>query len=785
MKPVARHTQLNRAYPIPFLDKPEELIKKENDLIVKIYKASGFDDDEWEVMTLPAVLNLAKFVQLLPASTDHHHSEEGGLFRHSLETGYIAMLKARNRTLSRYGDTAQMMRAKNYWNHAALLGGFYHDLGKTISNFAVFNRADHSRWRPMKESLWQWGVRTGVKEYCVISLLRNDFADKEDPLGSREAKDALASAPRKDLHESYITSLVLSLIPEEYKNWFDNIQKEDILEFLVYALTKESDESEDPLKKCIREADQESTSNYVRNNTDFPASQTSLNIVTAFFTGVTFALNHKFWTVNRADSEVFVLQQKCFIDWNRIKLNNLAAFLEKNGQDAGFIHKKEELAEWLINNHLAYANRISSPDGKLKDTPYFTIHPFCSGPTPLKAVWLTRSPFEGLVPSIPGMIKSCTDVPSRADDDEFFQEDDDNPEENERFYRRAQKIRENEETEIFNQTRSNITEKFDAEKEAKVKARREQTGKTYRVRTASSVIDLVLKWFGLARFFDTDIVSESPVDNDLPVRRPSAVDKTFRDDNSHQQDDVIIQGVSEEFAAKKVGYNKEDYRNAHPEVRDSEPLFHYGEDWKSFKKFPKPNRFSDSDFIIEGEKEKRIKVLDSVPSSFSVFKSKKTNRFLWKYYPFAYALAAFTTDEHFASITFAVEENSILLKEKLKIFFKEGLIPYEIFPAPVHVRVPKVDEDGIVRSDEEEIQVRTPDFEKDGDVIAKYVNFYRKALENFKIGREAGCFPTTFKDAEFYPLFIELAALYLNEVVFGSIDKTQHANLVCTLYDET
>lgn len=782
MKPIARHTQLNRAHPIQFLDKPEELLEKEKSIILEIYFASGLTDKEWETMAIPAILNLAKYVELLPASTAHHHSEEGGLFRHSLETALTGLRIARNSVLSRVGTHAEVNFARTFWNNAAFLGGLLHDIGKVVSNFAVFNLEDHTRWQPLKESLWEWGLRTGVKEYAVISLLSNDFADTQDPFGSQEAKRVLASALRCDEHEEFSRTLAPRLVPETYIAWFQKVQTEDVLKVLYQSLSTQSAGVNDLLRKCIQKADGISTSNYVKTHTDFPASESSLNIVAVFLDGVRFALNKRFWKVNKPGAEVFVLENKCFIDWNRVALNPLAAFLETNKHNSGFIRKKEELAKWLIDNGLAHANRKYSPEGELRETPFFTIHPLCLT-SATRAVWLTKSPFMGLVPSVAGSILDCTDVPSKDADDIFLTDASDNPEHAEKIVSSAQKIRESEETEIFNKSRSHTTEKFDSEKVSKVKernsARREGFSKIRPIRTAATLLDSILKIFGYARFVDAEVVRETTIENDLTVRSQSAVEKKRRDNKTHpDNDNVIRQGVSEEFATKKIWFSKEDIRYFHPEVMDSAPLFYSGQGWKTYEKFPKLPRFSESAFIEEGEESNQEgipPILKSAPS-FADFRNKNTNKFLWKYYPFADKLAAFTSKENFDSVSFSDAEDSVQLKEKLRAFFKEELVPSEIFPAPEPVKAEKCDEDGVV--DREAPQVRTPDFEKNGSVIAGYVSFYRKALLNFKIGRSAGCFPPEFRDSEFYPFFVELAALFLNNVKCSSIDGVLPVSLV-------
>ena len=84
MSAAATHTDLSRMKPVGFLKNPSELLEKEKKLMLEIWDASGMNDDEFSQTVVPAVQNLAEYVELLPASAQHHHSEEGGLFKHSL-----------------------------------------------------------------------------------------------------------------------------------------------------------------------------------------------------------------------------------------------------------------------------------------------------------------------------------------------------------------------------------------------------------------------------------------------------------------------------------------------------------------------------------------------------------------------------------------------------------------------------------------------------------------------------------------------------------------------------
>ena len=214
MSAAATHTDLSRMKPVGFLKNPSELLEKEKKLMLEIWDASGMNDDEFSQTVVPAVQNLAEYVELLPASAQHHHSEEGGLFKHSLETALFCLRLARTSILARYGTHAEVNFSKNYWSHAAFLGGLFHDLGKVVSSFAVFDEKTHKRWKATEESLWEWGTKNNVERYVVIALQSTKDEELNDPFGSSAAKNAVRAKHRGgDPHEEFTAALADKLIP--------------------------------------------------------------------------------------------------------------------------------------------------------------------------------------------------------------------------------------------------------------------------------------------------------------------------------------------------------------------------------------------------------------------------------------------------------------------------------------------------------------------------------------------------------------------------------------------
>lgn len=293
--------------------------------MLEIWDASGMNDDEFSQTVVPAVQNLAEYVELLPASAQHHHSEEGGLFRHSLETALFCLRLARTSILARYGTHAEVNFSKNYWSHAAFLGGLFHDLGKVVSSFAVFDEKTHKRWKATEESLWEWGTKNNVERYVVIALQSTKDEELNDPFGSSAAKNAVRAKHRGgDPHEEFTAALADKLIPPAYRKWLLTVENPNLLEEIQRALTKDSIETS--LKKCIQEADGASTKRNVFQNIAYPVCESSTSVVSAFLNGIAFALSKGFWKINKVNAEVFVIEGKCFIDWNRVALSSLCAF---------------------------------------------------------------------------------------------------------------------------------------------------------------------------------------------------------------------------------------------------------------------------------------------------------------------------------------------------------------------------------------------------------------------------------------------------------------------------
>lgn len=212
-------------YAVPRSPKPEEgipfessipaILKTQSILILRMAKTLGLSETDFNRLVLQAVFRLAAYVELVPASRQHHHREAGGLFRHSLEVAFEAAQMSKGVIFSRSGSTEEIDAAKPRWALACFLAGLCHDVGKVESNFEVYDRSTGERWNPFTKSLWRWGIDKKVREYHV----------RWKP-----------NVPHSE-HEQLNAQLARAIIPDAALDFLHEIASEDIVQMLMKALS--------------------------------------------------------------------------------------------------------------------------------------------------------------------------------------------------------------------------------------------------------------------------------------------------------------------------------------------------------------------------------------------------------------------------------------------------------------------------------------------------------------------------------------------------------------------
>lgn len=90
-------------------------------MIAEIQSIVGLQQNYWHYFYLQAIYNLAAYVQLLPASEAHHHSGQGGLLSHTLETALQALRIRRGKLLPPNADAETVTRLKDVWTYGISL----------------------------------------------------------------------------------------------------------------------------------------------------------------------------------------------------------------------------------------------------------------------------------------------------------------------------------------------------------------------------------------------------------------------------------------------------------------------------------------------------------------------------------------------------------------------------------------------------------------------------------------------------------------------------------------
>lgn len=130
------------------------------------------------------IRRLAEYIHMLPASEYHHHSQPGGLFRHSLDAALIALRKADNQLPPTVNKVDLDSQRRVRYLYAAWLGALLHDTGKIltdmqVSAYTVYDKENNisvpaakwkksiKPWIPQIETLISWATRNQVERYFV------------------------------------------------------------------------------------------------------------------------------------------------------------------------------------------------------------------------------------------------------------------------------------------------------------------------------------------------------------------------------------------------------------------------------------------------------------------------------------------------------------------------------------------------------------------------------------------------------------------------------------------
>ena len=131
------------------------LIEERNRAVTinKIRQLVGLPDDVFDRLYRDVIDDFAQYVQLLPATRDHHHTRLGGLLDHSLDVAARALSLRRGRLLPPNQPPEVIARRADRWTYGVFLAALFHDLGRLLTGPEVirFDADGRNRgtWSPI------------------------------------------------------------------------------------------------------------------------------------------------------------------------------------------------------------------------------------------------------------------------------------------------------------------------------------------------------------------------------------------------------------------------------------------------------------------------------------------------------------------------------------------------------------------------------------------------------------------------------------------------------------
>jgi conjugal transfer pilus assembly protein TraI len=142
------------------------ILASQHELMARLRILAGGTDEFYEKYFHSVVINLADYIQLLPASQGTTHMGAGGLFRLCLEVGFFSLQSA-ERIVFAGQDTIELRRElEPRWRYATFLAGLCSELHRVISEMAVTD-SEGNAWPKYLKSLTQWSQDGDFDRYYV------------------------------------------------------------------------------------------------------------------------------------------------------------------------------------------------------------------------------------------------------------------------------------------------------------------------------------------------------------------------------------------------------------------------------------------------------------------------------------------------------------------------------------------------------------------------------------------------------------------------------------------
>jgi conjugal transfer pilus assembly protein TraI len=160
---VPRYPPFDRGIPVTPV---ERIVASQRDLITRIYRTAGISREEFAERIETAIVNLAGYVHLLPATATEFHRGAGGLFRLALEIGLHSLQAANSAVFPTGGGIERRFHMQPKWAMATLFAGLCSQLYRPINNMVVLDRRN-SQWKPLLQPLHAWAMEQNADVYFL------------------------------------------------------------------------------------------------------------------------------------------------------------------------------------------------------------------------------------------------------------------------------------------------------------------------------------------------------------------------------------------------------------------------------------------------------------------------------------------------------------------------------------------------------------------------------------------------------------------------------------------
>lgn len=160
---ITRYPPFDKGIPVIAIEK---ILHAQQELVDRIFRTAGVSRADFDQLYKPAIVNLARHVHLLPATSTTYFRGTGGLFRMSLEIALNSLQSANAAVFPSGGGVERRFVMQPKWTLATFLAGLCCQNYRTVNSMAVMTR-DSAQWTPLLDPLFDWCSRLKTDVYFV------------------------------------------------------------------------------------------------------------------------------------------------------------------------------------------------------------------------------------------------------------------------------------------------------------------------------------------------------------------------------------------------------------------------------------------------------------------------------------------------------------------------------------------------------------------------------------------------------------------------------------------